>query len=232
MFALSNAFQNDMTWAGSTKNHGGDIFQGKGLDEGQGLPSRDWTGVLPTQMFLNSNLVTPENFVQFCQSIQKLFMIFLYHRCTDRRTETQTPYKTIHPTTLYRYRQMEWGCFCLLTLFCWDKIIFTNYIIWRLFKTFNHKCVRYKIGWSSRFEYPMIYNSSKSELWLLFVPVIPVFLIPSSNPRRFKKRVSHYTLHSIKYTGLVNKNSTFHFTKTKHQATAKLCQSFVPAELI
>ena len=121
---------------------------------------------------------------------------------------------------------------CLLTLFCWDKIIFTNYIIWRLFKTFNHKCVRYKIGWSSRFEYPMIYNSSKSELWLLFVPVIPVFLIPPSNPRRFKKRVSHYTLYSIKHTGLVNKNSTFHFTKTKHQATAKLCQSFVPAELI
>ena len=28
-FALSNAFQNDMTWRGSAKNHRGDRFQGK-----------------------------------------------------------------------------------------------------------------------------------------------------------------------------------------------------------
>ena len=49
----------------SAKNHGGDIFQGKGLDAGQGLPHRDWEGVLPTQAVLNSNLVTPENFKSY-----------------------------------------------------------------------------------------------------------------------------------------------------------------------
>ena len=79
LFALSNAFQNDMTWPSSAKNHGGDRFQGKG----QGLPHRDWAGVLPTQTFINSNLVTHEIFVQFCPSDQKLFMIF--HN-TDRQT--------------------------------------------------------------------------------------------------------------------------------------------------
>ena len=46
------------------------------MDAGQGLPCRDWAGVLPTQTFLNSNLVFPENFVQLCPSILKLFMIF------------------------------------------------------------------------------------------------------------------------------------------------------------
>ena len=30
-------------------------------DAGQGQPCRDWAGVLLTQMFLNSNLVTPES---------------------------------------------------------------------------------------------------------------------------------------------------------------------------
>ena len=102
MFALSNAFQNDMTWAGSTKNHGGDIFQGKGLDEGQGLPSRDWTGVLPTQMFLNSNLVTPENSIPPFKRYS-WFSLIQMDRHTD--TDTQMPYKTNHPTTLYGYMQ-------------------------------------------------------------------------------------------------------------------------------
>ena len=82
-FAL-NAFQNDMTWPGSTKNQGGDRFQGIDLDAGQGLPCKDWVGVLPTQTFLNSNLVTPENFIQFSPSVQKLFMIFF-------NTNGQTP---------------------------------------------------------------------------------------------------------------------------------------------
>ena len=87
---------------GSTKNHGGDRFQGKSLDAVKGLCHRDWAGVLPSQKLLNSNLVTPENFVQFHPSVQKLFMIFFNtDRQTDRWTDTQTPYKTIHPTTLY-----------------------------------------------------------------------------------------------------------------------------------
>ena len=71
----------------SVKNHGGDRFQGKSLDADQGLPRSDWAGVLPTQKFLNSNLVTPEKFLQFGPSIQKLFMIFLI---TDRWMDGQT----------------------------------------------------------------------------------------------------------------------------------------------
>ena len=54
---------------GSAKNHGGDRFQGKDLDAGQGLPHRDWAGILATQTFLNSNLVTPENFIQYGPSV-------------------------------------------------------------------------------------------------------------------------------------------------------------------
>ena len=65
LFALSSA-----------KNHGGDRFQGKGLNTGLGLPCRCWAGVPPAQTFLNSNLVTPENFIQFRPSVQKLLMIF------------------------------------------------------------------------------------------------------------------------------------------------------------
>ena len=57
-----------MTWQGSTKNHGGCRFQGNG----HGL--------------------TPENFIQFCPSVQKLFVIFfntdrLIQRWTDRQTD-------------------------------------------------------------------------------------------------------------------------------------------------
>ena len=87
LFALLNAFQNDMTWPGSTKNHIGDRFQRKGLDTGQGPPHRDWANELPTLTFFNSNLVTPENFVQFRPSIQKLFMIFFN---TDPQTDGHT----------------------------------------------------------------------------------------------------------------------------------------------
>ena len=79
--------------------HGADIFQEKGLDVGQELHCRDWVGVLGTETFLNSNLVTPENFVQFYPFVQKLFMIFFN---LDGRTDAQTPYKTNHPSTLYR----------------------------------------------------------------------------------------------------------------------------------
>ena len=78
LFALSNALNNDMTWCGSTKNHGGDWFQGKGLEARKGIPHMDWAGILPTQKFLESNLATRENFVQFRPSIPKLFIIFSY----------------------------------------------------------------------------------------------------------------------------------------------------------
>ena len=93
-FAL-NAFQNDMTWPGSTKNQGGDRFQGIDLDAGQGLPCKDWVGVLPTQTFLNSNLVTPENFIQFHPSIQKLFMIFLHRQTDTNSIQNESPHYPI-----------------------------------------------------------------------------------------------------------------------------------------
>ena len=87
LFASSNAFQNDMTWSGSAKNHGVDRFHGKGLNAGQGLPCRDWEGVLPIQAVLNRNRVTYKNFIQFCPSIQKLFMVFFN---TDTQTDGHT----------------------------------------------------------------------------------------------------------------------------------------------
>ena len=43
--------------------------------------------VLPTQNLLETNLVTAENCVQFCPSVQKLFIIFSY---TDARTDRHT----------------------------------------------------------------------------------------------------------------------------------------------
>ena len=73
---------------------GVDRFQGKGQDAGQGLPCRNWAGVLPTQKFLKSNLVIPENFIQFCPSIQRLFMIFFN---TDRRMDGESHKLTHHP---------------------------------------------------------------------------------------------------------------------------------------
>ena len=97
-------------------------------------PSHPWEVVLPTQAVLNSNLVTPENFIEFCPSFQKLFMVFFNtegqtnsgtdkqldrqtvgqtnsgtdkqsDRQTVGQTDRQTPYKTNHPTTLYGYRR-------------------------------------------------------------------------------------------------------------------------------
>ena len=81
-------------------------------------------------MFLNSNLVTPENFVLFYPSIRKLLNVFFNtdgrtdgwmdgrmdrwmdgrtdgqtDGRTDRQTDTRTPYKMNHPTTLYGYGQ-------------------------------------------------------------------------------------------------------------------------------
>ena len=98
LFALSIAFQNDMTWLGSAKNHGVDRFKVKGLDAGQGLPCRDWAGVLPTQKFIKSN---PLKFHSILSIHSKVIHDFLLHRQTDRQMDRQIPYKTNHPTTLY-----------------------------------------------------------------------------------------------------------------------------------
>ena len=64
-----------MTQSGSTNNHGPALLQGKGQGAGQGLPGGDWMGVLPTQKLLQTNLASPENFVQICSLILKIFMI-------------------------------------------------------------------------------------------------------------------------------------------------------------
>ena len=77
LFALSNPFQNGMTRPGSFKNHKVITFQAKGLGAGQGLPNRDWAGVLPTQKLLGTNLATLESFIPIDLTIQKLTNIFL-----------------------------------------------------------------------------------------------------------------------------------------------------------
>ena len=51
-------------------------FREKAWMHALGLPSRGLAVLLPTQTLHNSNLVTPENFIQFRPSIQKFFMIF------------------------------------------------------------------------------------------------------------------------------------------------------------
>ena len=52
-----------MTCPRCIKNHGGDRFLAKGLGAGQGLPSRDWADVLPTQKLTGTNQATPESFI-------------------------------------------------------------------------------------------------------------------------------------------------------------------------
>ena len=147
--------KNDMTWPSSVKNHGGDRFQGKSLDADQGLPRSDWAGVLPTQKFLNSNLVTPEKFLQFGPSIQKLFMIFLI---TDRWMDGQThklhakqitplPYtgmggKLFIPHFFYLSQNgvSKWS---KLTLFCLDKIKRIKILnVYSLYSATIHKLVK------------------------------------------------------------------------------------------
>ena len=75
-FALSNPYQNGMTWPGSIKNRKVISFQAKGLDAGQGLPRRDWAGVLPTQKLLGTNLATPESFIPIDHTVHKLTNTF------------------------------------------------------------------------------------------------------------------------------------------------------------
>ena len=75
LFGSTRAFQNGMTWSGSTKNHGAAPPQAKGLGASQVLPDGDWAGELPTQKLLNANLATPESFTLIGPTIQKLVHI-------------------------------------------------------------------------------------------------------------------------------------------------------------
>ena len=78
----------------------------------------DWAVVLPTQKLLQTNLASPENFIQIHSPIQKLFMISFR---TDRHTNRQTPYKMKHPSTLDGCRwKFFLPCFFYLSL-CSDK---------------------------------------------------------------------------------------------------------------
>ena len=61
-----------MTRPSGIKNHRGDIFLAKGLGAGQGLPHRDWAGVLPTQNLPGTNLATPESLIPVDLTVQKL----------------------------------------------------------------------------------------------------------------------------------------------------------------
>ena len=55
-------------------------------------PSHPWEVVLPTQAVLNSNLVTPENFIQFCLPFKSYSWFSLTQ--TDRPTDGQTNRRT------------------------------------------------------------------------------------------------------------------------------------------
>ena len=88
-------------------------------------------------MFHNSNLVTPENFVQFRPSIRKLFIIFFntdtqkdgwtHKLCTKRITPL--PYtgmgRIFFPHFFY-LSQNGVRSLCLLTLFCSDNLKLLN----------------------------------------------------------------------------------------------------------
>ena len=50
-------------------------FREKDKVQARCLPRGDWAGVLPTQKLLQTNLASPENFVQICSLILKIFMI-------------------------------------------------------------------------------------------------------------------------------------------------------------
>ena len=75
LFGSTRAFQNGMTWSGSTKNHWAAPPQAKGLGASQVLPDGDWAGEQPTQKLLNANLATPESFTLIGPPIQKLVHI-------------------------------------------------------------------------------------------------------------------------------------------------------------
>ena len=74
---MYNLFQNGITQPGSSKNQGADKFQAKHLGAGQGLPHRDWAGVLPTQKLPGTNQATPEYFINIDQTIQKSINILI-----------------------------------------------------------------------------------------------------------------------------------------------------------
>ena len=60
----------------------GSIPVAKGLGAGQGLPHRDWAGVLPTQKLPATNLATPKSFIAIDPTVQKLINNLNYHRIT------------------------------------------------------------------------------------------------------------------------------------------------------
>ena len=62
-------------------------FREKDKVQARCLPRGDWAGVLPTQKLLQTNLASPENFVQIRLPVQKLFMISCI---TDAQTDRHT----------------------------------------------------------------------------------------------------------------------------------------------
>ena len=96
----------------------------------KGLPGEDWAEVLPIQKLLETNQVTPENFMQIGLSVQKLFMIVC--RSDAQTHKLHTTWITPLPDTgmggifytPFFYLFTHYVCLlCLLTLFCSDNII-------------------------------------------------------------------------------------------------------------
>ena len=77
LFGSIRAFQNRLTWPGSTKDHRAAPPQAKGLGASQVLPGGDWARVLPTQKLLDTNLATPESLTPIGPPVQKLLHIIL-----------------------------------------------------------------------------------------------------------------------------------------------------------
>ena len=64
-------------------------FREKDKVQARCLPRGDWAEVLPTQKLLQTNLASPENFVQIHSPVQKLFMISCR---TDAQKDRHTNY--------------------------------------------------------------------------------------------------------------------------------------------
>ena len=94
LFESIRAFQNGMTWPGSTKDHGAAPPQAKGLGAGQVLSGGDWARVLPTQKLLDTNLATPASFTPIGPPVQKL--VHIIRNTKNLMTNTTTPLYSNH----------------------------------------------------------------------------------------------------------------------------------------
>ena len=96
LFALSNTFQNCMSWSGITNGHGGDILQVKGLDAGPVLQGGDWAWILPPPPIATWH--QQNKLWKFCQNwsiFSKVIHDFPKHRWIDTQMDRHTN-KLVH----------------------------------------------------------------------------------------------------------------------------------------